>query len=131
MLPLLGALTPIISKVLDRILPEDSEKRREAEMQMNAALLENAHQLESAAAGIIEAEARSDHKITSQWRPLLMLSFTAIIVNNYILAPYLQALFGFSVILDLPDHMWQLLNIGVGGYVIGRSGEKMTRNWKS
>lgn len=56
-----------------------------------------------------------------------MLSITAIVVNNYILAPYLQAAFGWwwSVTLDLPPEMWTLLTVGVGGYVVGRSGEKI------
>ena len=57
-----------------------------------------------------------------------MLSITAIIVNNYILAPYLQAAFGWSVTLDLPPEMWTLLTVGVGGYVVGRSGEKIAQN---
>jgi len=26
--------------------------------------------------------------------------------------------------------MWNLLTIGVGGYIAGRSGEKIAENWK-
>jgi hypothetical protein len=28
-------------------------------------------------------------------------------------------------ILELPNGLWALLNVGVGGYVAGRSGEKI------
>jgi hypothetical protein len=50
-----------------------------------------------------------------------------IIANNYIIHPYL-ALFapGKSLQLILPPEMWSLLKIGVGGYVVGRSVEKVT-----
>jgi hypothetical protein len=36
----------------------------------------------------------------------------------------------FSVELSIPDPMWNLLTIGVGGYIAGRSGEKIAENWK-
>jgi len=59
-----------------------------------------------------------------------MLTFVAIIANNYILAPYLQAMFGWSVALDIPPDMWDLLKLGLGGYMIGRSGEKIAQVYK-
>jgi hypothetical protein len=61
------------------------------------------------------------------WRPLLMLSLVFIVVNNYILLPYFPNVFTG---LDLPDHLWELLKIGVGGYVVGRSIEKAADKWK-
>jgi len=65
------------------------------------------------------------YKLTAVWRPILMLSFVAIIVNNYILAPYLAAMFDWSVELTLNQNMWDLLKLGVGGYIGGRSVEKV------
>jgi hypothetical protein len=32
--------------------------------------------------------------------------------------------------LVLPPDMWALLKIGVGGYIVGRSGEKIARSLK-
>jgi len=60
-----------------------------------------------------------------------MLVVVAILANNYVLAPYLGAIFGVEVMLNLPDPLWQLLMIGVGGYVAGRSVEKGIRHWKN
>jgi hypothetical protein len=77
------------------------------------------------AAGVITAEANSANKLTSSWRPVLMYVFMAIIVNNYILAPYLQAMFHVGLALAIPPDMWDLLKLGVGGYVMGRSAEKV------
>ena len=60
-----------------------------------------------------------------------MLVIIAIIANNYIFFPYLSA-FGIeqAVMLDLPEQLWGLIKIGVGGYVVGRSGEKFAKVWK-
>lgn len=31
---------------------------------------------------------------------------------------------------DIPPDMWDLLKLGVGGYVVGRSAEKSIKTWK-
>jgi hypothetical protein len=58
--------------------------------------------------------------LAGSWRPVLMLSFTFIICWNFILGP----MFG-AVTLPIPPDMWDLLKLGVGGYIIGRSVEKI------
>lgn len=71
-------------------------------------------------ASVIIAEAKSESWIARNWRPLTMLTFVFIVAFNYIIAPL------FSVkALDIPPDMWQLLKLGIGGYVIGRSVEKV------
>ena len=76
--------------------------------------------------GVIEAEAKSEHAITSTWRPITMLVFVFIIANNYIIVPYVNSLFAAHLAaLAIPPDMWGLLKLGLGGYVVGRSGEKM------
>ncbi len=59
------------------------------------------------------------------WRPILMMIIITIVFNNYLFAPYLGALTGWELQLELPSQMWNLLTAGVGGYVVGRSGEKI------
>jgi hypothetical protein len=81
-------------------------------------------------AKIITAEAKSEHFLTSTWRPITMLVFTFIIANNYILVPYFQAM-GFDIpTLEISNKMWNLLSIGIGGYVVGRSAEKIADKLK-
>lgn len=79
---------------------------------------------------IISTEAGSEHWIVAAWRPITMLVFVFIIANNYILVPYMSAFGGTVVPLPLDQNMWDLLKIGLGGYVIGRSAEKVAKNWK-
>ena len=54
-----------------------------------------------------------------------------VIANNYIISPILNATLGTSLELTIPDPMWNLLTIGVSGYIVGRSGEKIAQNWQS
>jgi hypothetical protein len=35
-----------------------------------------------------------------------------------------------AVILELPQDLYDLMKIGVGGYIVGRSGEKIVKEWK-
>lgn len=79
---------------------------------------------------IITAEAKSEHWVVASWRPITMLVFVFIIANNYILVPYMTAFGGTVVPLPLDQNMWDLLKIGLGGYVIGRSAEKVAKHYK-
>lgn len=69
----------------------------------------------------------SGNWLQRSWRPLLMLSLVFVVVNNYILQPYFPSIF---IVTELPDHLWELLKIGVGGYIVGRSVEKAADKWK-
>ena len=116
-------------RIIDKIIPDPEAKadatRKLLEIQQAGELAEV-----EAAMNVVVAEAKSEHALTSQWRPITMLVFTAIVANNYIIAPYLMAMFGWNVMLEMPDQLWNLLSIGIGGYVVGRSSEKAIKNWK-
>lgn len=62
---------------------------------------------------VIVAETQSTSWITKSWRPITMLTFLVLIV---------AAQFGLTG--PVPEPMWPLLKLGLGGYVIGRSFEK-------
>jgi len=126
--PLALPIISLVGSVLDKIIPDPN-----AAAQAKLALMQLAQNGElariTAASEVIKAEASSQFKLTSQWRPILMLTFTFIVANNYIIAPYMQAMFGWYVSLELPPQMWDLLKIGVGGYIMGRSAEKTVRTY--
>ena len=79
---------------------------------------------------VIIAEAKGESWLQRNWRPSLMVVFGFIIANNYVIAPYLKAMFSWEVILDIPIQMWDLLKLGVGGYIGGRTLEKGIKFWK-
>ena len=114
---LLPALVPILGDALKRLFP-DAEARQRAEAELNAALLARAGELEKAAADIIKTEAQSEHWLAACWRPLMMITFGILIVARWLgwSAP------GISEAEALK--LWGIVEIGLGGYVIGRSAEK-------
>lgn len=122
------AALPLIGKALDRILP-DPQQRAEAQYKLMELAQRGEFKELEAAVNVIVAEAKSEHWLTSTWRPALMYTFIFIIANNYILAPYISLLFSVKIILEIPVDMWELLKLGVGGYVIGRSAETISSNY--
>ena len=89
-------------------------------------LIDTYIEIEKLKATVIEAEM-SGNWLQRSWRPILMLSLVVIVINNYILFPYFP---DTLTMLDLPDELWNLLTIGVGGYVAGRSIEKAVKIYK-
>lgn len=128
---LLTLFAPIISDVVTKIIP-DADKSKEVEKEVKLALLEHTDSLESLRGQIVLAEAKSQNFLTASWRPLLMLIAIAIIAVNYLVFPIVGIFYPEIAehTLVLPDQLWNLLTLGVGGYIVGRSGEKMVDKWK-
>jgi len=77
-----------------------------------------------ARAGIVQAEAQSEHWVTATWRPITMLTFLALAVGDSL--GWLP-----NPLRDEAWEAWTLLQIGLGGYVVARSGEKIVTQIKS
>lgn len=123
------SIANVVDDVITRVVPDP---QAQAAAKLETLKLIQTGQLAQlqAQAGIITAEAASANKLTSSWRPALMYIFMAVIANNYIIAPYLQAMFHVGLQLQTPPDMWELLKICIGGYVVGRSVEKSVANFK-
>ena len=80
--------------------------------------LEHEQEALKAKAAIIHAEAQSESWIARNWRPITMLTFLTLIVGDSM---------GWLV-NEVNERMWLLLEIGLGGYVVGRSAEKITKS---
>lgn len=62
------------------------------------------------------------------WRPLLMYIIITIIGCNFLVFPLIELtpwIAKGTLTLDLPDHLYGFMEIGIGGYVVGRSFEKV------
>jgi hypothetical protein len=115
---LIPALAPIIGGAIKNLFP-DPEAARKAEGEIALALMDKRAELEAAAATIIAAEARSDHWLAATWRPLVMLTFTSLIVARWL--GYSAPGISEAEVIKL----WSIVELGLGGYVIGRSAEKV------
>ncbi|MDX1736975.1 MAG: 3TM-type holin [Alphaproteobacteria bacterium] len=124
MLPVVAALAPVLSTLIKRVLPDD-EMRQKVENELAQTLITHASDLEKLAANAVLAETKGESWLQRNWRPMLMVLFGYIIAHNYVLAP----LFGLASV-RMPDHLWELLKIGIGGYIISRGSEKGIRMWR-
>lgn len=123
------ALLPLASKVLDKVIP-DPEARAAAKAELLSMNIEAELEEMGVRRDIITAEAKSEHWLTSTWRPALMYLFGFIVANNYVIAPYAELMFSVDMALEMPKQLWQLLTLGVGGYVGGRSLEKAAKAFR-
>ncbi len=121
--------------LIDKFIP-DKDANTKAKMELLE--MEKSGELQEfmSAAGIVEAEAKSEHWLTANWRPITMLTFVAIIVWDQVLSGMLIALFSVGPEMakalqpEVPAWMGEAIKLGLGGYVIGRSGEKIMKEFR-
>lgn len=122
MLQLITALLPTIGKVVEKAIPDkDMAKRIEADLQKE--LINNSNSEFNAAAKIVLAEAQGSW-LKGNWRPLTMLVFVGLICAHWL--GFTPDNLSEAEVLELMD----LVQIGLGGYVLGRSAEKVSENLK-
>jgi hypothetical protein len=71
-------------------------------------------------ASAINTEAKGESWLQRSWRPITMLTFLVMILCNS---------FGLFEI-QLSENVWTLLEFGLGGYVVGRTLEKVATQFK-
>ena len=114
---LVRLFTPI-NRIIDEVHTSEEERaarRAEAAKLQNEALalaLALERERLAAQAGLVAAEAGGASWLQRNWRPITMLSFLGLVIADA---------FG-----RLADQAWLLLQIGLGGYVVGRSVEKIS-----
>ena len=128
-IPFIGAIVEgvkAIAGVVDSVTTTDEERlakqveldRLANDLTLNAAKLEV--EFAEVQSRVVIAEAQSQSWLARSWRPLTMLVFVGIIFFNYIISP----LFSLEALTIVPD-MWALLKLGIGGYIGGRTVEKV------
>ena len=105
-----------ISGVIDGVTLPAREKR-ELQAEVLRLVYEREREMIEAQAGVIKVESAGNW-LQRSWRPLVMLVFAIIVLIG-----------SFTSLPMLTDtsRFWDLLEIGLGGYVVGRSGEGIIR----
>jgi len=113
-----------VSDLLDDLITND-EERLEAKRKIFETLKQKELELQQMQTDIIIQEAKGNW-LQRSWRPILMLAFGFIVIYVKFLAP----LFDLRI-PELENEFWNLLQLGIGGYVIGRTGEKIAKEYAS
>lgn len=123
---LIGRIVEPITKMIDNVVTSDEERLQlhnqlvQLQLTWQQQLLDYETKLAEQKAKIVQAEAEGQSWLQRNWRPITMMVFVVIVAWNYIIAP----LAGLEM-LPMPDQLWDLLQIGIGGYIAGRSIEKV------
>ncbi len=107
---------------LDNLFTSKEEKIK-AQNVIKQILIQKELELQKMQTEIIVTEAKGNW-LQRSWRPILMLAFGFIVIYVKFVAP----LFDLKI-PELENEFWNLLQIGIGGYVIGRTGEKMMNSY--
>jgi hypothetical protein len=116
-----GSVVKDLLEGLDNLFTSKEEKIQ-AENVIKQILLQKQLELQKMQTDIIITEAKGNW-IQRSWRPILMMAFGFIVIYVKFLAPLLGL-----TIPELEIEFWELLKIGIGGYVVGRSAEKISKN---
>jgi hypothetical protein len=105
-----------VDRVLDTTITNEGEKLQ-AKEKLTEIVLSSLNKLQEMQKEIVMAETQGNW-LQRSWRPIVMLTFTVIVVVG-VFKPDLTYLADDS-------QFWGLLKLGLGGYVIGRTAEKVS-----
>jgi len=117
-----GSVVTDLMSGLDKLFTSKEEKII-AENAIKQILIQKQLELQKMQTEIIVTEAKGNW-LQRSWRPILMLAFGFIVIYVKFIAP----LFDLRI-PELENEFWNLLQLGIGGYVIGRTGEKMMESY--
>jgi NAD(P)-dependent dehydrogenase (short-subunit alcohol dehydrogenase family) len=137
-IPVIGEVVEKGLGVVDKFVEDKDQANRlkaEIKQQIEAQTHERDITKLQAQASIIKAEATGESAEQRKWRPHLMYVIMGILVFNAAIVPVGEAVFQVDIpTLEawqaIPPQMWQLLMIGMGGYIGGRTAEKIFRGRK-
>ena len=113
MKPVTGIVSAVGESVDRLTLP--AREKKQLETDLLRVFMEWEQRVMEARTAVLVEEARGNW-LQRSWRPLVMLIFALIV---------LVGTFTSLPILSDTSRFWDLLEIGIGGYVVGRSGEKI------
>ena len=119
---LIGTIGGKVLDIVDDVV-EDKDAANNLKFQIQKQLIETKSTELEAQTKIVLAEAQGSW-LQGNWRPLLMVTFAGLVLPHW---------FG-STAPDIPESaqnsLLNIVMIGVGGYVMGRSAEKVADKWK-
>lgn len=121
LLDIVSAIFKPVADVIDHVVPSGDAKIQlqaqilQAQISTAERVMDYEKQLLDSQTQIVKAEAQGQGWLQRSWRPITMLTFLVLVVCD-----------SFGLLkFRLADQAWTLLQIGLGGYVVGRSVEKV------
>lgn len=112
-----GNIVEQLGSTVDKFVTTDAEKTK-LKQELSQVVMSNLNRMAEAQASVIQTEMKGDF-LQRNWRPMVMLAFAFILIMKW---------FGWtdsSISEALELELMTLLELGIGGYVAGRSIEKI------
>lgn len=119
----------LVLPVFDRLIP-DVNAREKAKEELTRTLLENQTAIMSAMKDTMAADAASESWLTRSARPIVVL-WSLGMITWVVLSPIFNLQTAtLTALSGVPDSLWNLVSVGIGGYMLARTVEKGMSNWK-
>ena len=119
---LIGTIGGKVLDIIDDVV-EDKDEANKLKFQIQKQLLESKSTELEAQAKIVLAEAQGSW-LQRNWRPMLMVTFAGLVVAHWF------GLTASNIPESVQNSLLNIVMVGVGGYVAGRSAEKVADKWK-
>jgi hypothetical protein len=119
---LIGTIGGKVLDIVDDVV-EDKDAANKLKFQIQKQLLESKGTELEAQAKIVLAEAQGSW-LQRNWRPMLMVTFAGLVVAHWF------GLTASNIPESVQNSLLNIVMVGVGGYVAGRSAEKVADKWK-
>jgi len=121
-IPVIGGMVNRILDIVEKFVPDkDLQTKISAEISMAALTMDHSEWIKviEGQTDIIKAEANASSWLTRSWRPMVMMVFTGLVVSHWV---------GYSppnMTEATLNRVFDLIQLGLGGYIVGRSAEKV------
>ncbi len=128
-----GAVSSLMSGPINKIIESyvsDLELRRKLQAELETNMITHLGKSLELQQAIVLAEVKSEHWLTRSWRPILMMTLMFFLILVGFIIPLADLAAGHAIPFNprwnaLPEGFWNFLSVGVGGYIGGRSVEKI------
>jgi len=125
---ILGTLLPGLMELISKYITKEEDKVK-LQSEITKHILSNEKSVIEASRDVVKAEVESESVLAKNWRPILMYLLMVLLVWIIAIAPVFGLVESTKTSLAaVPSDLWNLLMIGMGGYILGRSAENITKS---
>ncbi|MBL4838070.1 MAG: hypothetical protein JKY34_10875 [Kordiimonadaceae bacterium] len=121
---ILSPLTDLAGSVIDKVVT-DKNQAMQLKHEMSNSFLEFFSTELKSKRDVLIAELTGESFLQRNWRPIVMCCFTFMLMAHW---------FGLTPVTNLTVEerlsVFELLKLGIGGYIFSRGAEKVAKNWK-
>jgi len=120
---LVKPITDTVNNIIDKVAP-DAGMAEQLKFEITKELISADNKSFQTQANVIMAEANGDSWLQRNWRPLVMMDFGLLVTAHWLgFTPENLSELQVLALLDI-------VKVGLGGYVVGRSAEKVMKEYK-